>query len=112
MLLALLEDELVVILVHLGNVVSQKVLVTGSGNKLVWHRLLLKLLRSLHRVKYWSIDRHSLLQVRCRQLGQPRILDKEGLHSKCVCVSLSKETSLPRLVVLSVRGFSQRLVDA
>ena len=62
-LLPLLEDELVVILVHLGNIVPQKVLVSHGRNELLWNLLLLKLLSGLRWVKDRSVDGHGLLQV-------------------------------------------------
>ena len=62
-LLPLLEDELVVILVHLGNVMPQKVLVSHGRDELLWNLLLLKLLSSLRWVKDRSVDGHGLLQI-------------------------------------------------
>lgn len=95
--LALPENKLVVVLVHLGNVLAQEVSIRKSRLLLLLLELLVEFLCRFHRVEDWCTHGHGLFEVRGSQLAQIRVHCDQGLHSECVGVCLCKEACLQLL---------------
>ena len=94
--LALAENQLVVILIHLGNVLFEQIAILIIVLLLLI--LLVKLLCCLHWVEDGGVDRHCLLKVGRCQLAELGVRRDKSLHSQRVGVSLCKKSSLQTLL--------------
>ena len=125
-LLALAEDQLVVVLVHLGYVVPKKLLIAVSllllgAGYVFWPHWLLLLLRvellivqplcGLERVEDRRTDRHGLLQVRGGELAELRVRGDQSLHGKSKSMRLCKKASLNLVPGPVCRRLGLPLVD-
>ena len=96
----LLEDEMIVVLVHLGDVLLHQltvgqvlwVFLRVCEPELLMHRS--EFLLSLDWVEDWSTDRHGLLQIRFGEFAQFLIVRESCLNGQCKCVSLCQESNL------------------